>query len=373
MGADPVSQALQRFSRSLPVPGPENHNECTVNLLSSELRSFVNLYDYRAPDNPYEAARRHKHINLVHRVVITPSGTHLEGPDPGPANRVLRQYADFIDHFIRVIFTDEDGGSVRYDPRASHRVVYDERFRGVLNGSTIIAGRGFDFLGFSHSALRGHSCWFMAPIAHEGTLFFAAHILKKLGNFETIRTPAKCATRIGQNFTDTNDTINLDQSSLGELALVTRNGYDFGDGVGTVSQELLSEIWRVNGTKRLLKPTVLQIRFQSAKGVVALDSRLKGKQLLLRSNMKKYETESSWKLEVCGAAVKPLPMLLNRQLIKLLEDLAVPSQVFFDLQDAAMQRPRFMTETPINTGWFLRQSISQATHISSLIWYLGEI
>jgi len=65
-------------------------------------------------------------------------------------------------------------------------------------------------------------------------------------------------------------------------------------------------------------------------------------------------------------------MFLNRQLIKILEDLEVPAQAFFDLQEAATRRLRYMTETAINTGLFLKQSISQASQISSLIWHLGE-
>lgn len=106
--------------------------------------------------------------------------------------------------------------------------------------------------------------------------------------------------------------------------------------------------------------------------MVSLDTRLQGEQMLLRSNMKKFETESSWKLEICGAAFKPLPMFLNRQLTKILEDLGLPPQVLFDLQDAAIEKLRRMTESPINTAIFLRQSIPQATQISSLIWHLAE-
>lgn len=174
------------------------------------------------------------------------------------------------------------------------------------------------------------------------------------------------------NGQDTNETIDLSPDNVGELAVITRNGYDFSDGVGTISKDMLKKVWRVYGNKRLLKPTALQIRFQGAKGMVSLDTRLKGEQMLLRSNMKKFETESSWKLEICGAAFKPLPMFLNRQLIKILEDLEVPSEVFFDLQEDAISKLRYMTESPINTGLFLRQSIPQATHISSLIWHLAE-
>jgi hypothetical protein len=98
---------------------------------------------------------------------------------------------------------EEDGGSVRYDPRASQERVFHERFKQVLDGNILIAGRGFSFLGFSHSSLRAQSCWFMAPMFLGGTFWLPEHILRELGNFSSIRIPAKCAARIGQNFTDT--------------------------------------------------------------------------------------------------------------------------------------------------------------------------
>lgn len=196
------------------------------------------------PGNPYEIVKRHQHINLVHRVIITPIGIFLEGPSPEPTNRVLRQYAGHTDHFLRLVFFDEDGGSVRYDPRASQRAVYDERFRALLLRPIIIAGMGFDFFWFSHSALRAHSCWSMTSILDKGsfTLIIASIVLRGLGDFEKIRTPAKCAARIGQNFTDTNDTIDLLPSSVGELPVVTCNGYDFSYGVGTISKDLLVKV-----------------------------------------------------------------------------------------------------------------------------------
>jgi hypothetical protein len=373
-GVDPVASALRKLVRRLPVHGPDTSKHYTIESLEAELQELVDSYDSHAPDNPYEIVKRHQHINLVHRVVITPTGVYLEGPDPEPTNRVLRKYVNHTDHFIRVILTDEDGGAVRYDPMSSQREVYDARFRTLLDRSIMIAGRAFDFFGFANSALRAHSCWFMAPLVDGGTLFIASMVLKALGDFDKIRIPAKCAARIGQNFTDTNDTIDLKPESVGDLPLVTRNGYDFGDGVGTISKDLLIKVWRVYGTRRLLKPTALQIRFQGAKGMVALDSRLKGEKMLLRSNMKKFETEVSWKLEVCGAAFKPLPMFLNRPLIKILEDLGVLSQAFFDLQDAATGNLRYMTESPWNTSLYLKTChITNGTQIPSLIWHLGEI
>lgn len=128
------------------------------------------------------------------------------------------------------------------------------------------------------------------------------------------------------------------------------------------------------GVRRLLKPTVLQIRFQGAKGVVSLDTRLSGRQLLLRSNMKKFEAPSSWDLEICGAAFRPLPMILNRQFIKILEDLGIGTDALIDLQTAAVNKLRCMTTSAINTSTLLEGiETTRATRIPSLINMLDEI
>jgi hypothetical protein len=198
---DIMAHALRQMTRSLPVPGPDTCEQYSTEYLATKLAELTNSYDTDAPNNPYQLVARHQHINLVHRIIITPTRVALEGPDPEPTNRVLRAYPEHTDHFARVIFCDEDGGSVRYDPRASQRDIYDERFCGVFSKPLIIAGMAYDFFGFANSALRNHSCWFMAPIPTCGTLFFASLVLKELGDFDMIRIPAKCAARIGQNFT----------------------------------------------------------------------------------------------------------------------------------------------------------------------------
>lgn len=108
--------------------------------------------------------------------------------------------------------------------------------------------------------------------------------------------------------------------------------------------------------------------------MVSLDSRLRGEQLVLRSNMKKYEAYNSWNLEICGAAFKNLPMILNRQFIKLLEDLGIDRAVFMDLQKKETDRLRLMTGSAINTATFLEESeCTKATRMPSLIHLLGQI
>jgi hypothetical protein len=197
-GIDPVANALRKLVRRLPVPGPDTVKRYSVKSLEDELLELADSYNYYAPENPYEIVKRYQHINLVHRVVITPTGVYLEGPDPEPTNRVLRRYPKHTDHFIRVVLTDDDSGSVRHDPRASQRNVYDDRFRALLDRNIMIAGRAFDFFGFANSALRAHSCWFMAPLVEDGTLFIASMVLKVLGNFDEIRMRGRASPRHAQ-------------------------------------------------------------------------------------------------------------------------------------------------------------------------------
>ena len=68
-------------------------------------------------------------------------------------------------------------------------------------------------------------------------------------------------------------------------------------------------------------------------------------------------------------------MILNRQFIKILEDLGIHAQGFLDLQAAAMRQLREMTDSPINTATFLENGVEccRATRMPSLIRQLGQI
>jgi len=60
--------------------------------------------------------------------------------------------------------------------------------------------------------------------------------------------------------------------------------------------------------------------------MLALDPSLDGEQIFLRPSMIKFQGSTDQNLEICGAAYKPLPMYLNRDFVKILEDLGVPTQ-----------------------------------------------
>lgn len=108
--------------------------------------------------------------------------------------------------------------------------------------------------------------------------------------------------------------------------------------------------------------------------MISLDSRLHGDVLRLRPSMIKFEATST-QIEICGAGFKPLPFFLNRQLIKILEDLGVPPNAFLDLQEKAVEQLRITVSNPINAGYYLqRELVGKSARIPWLIrklFYIG--
>lgn len=102
----------------------------------------------------------------------------------------------------------------------------------------------------------------MAPFTFNGALIDARSVIRDLGDFSSIRSPAKCAARIGQAFSQTLSSVSIEPGAFSAMPDVVRNGRTFSDGVGTCSKAVLEEIWKKYSQARGLKPTVLQIRFQ---------------------------------------------------------------------------------------------------------------
>ncbi|TVY73467.1 putative RNA-dependent RNA polymerase [Lachnellula suecica] len=305
---------------------------------------------------------------MVHRVTVTPAGIYLYGPDAEPLNHVLRKYSKHHEYFLRVVFADEDGEQVRYNPRVSNEAIFHDRFKSVLRNGISIVGKKFGFLGSSHSGQRAQSCWFLAPFIFEGALLYDRPLIQKLGDFTKIRCPAKCAARIGQAFSETPTAVTFPAGTVREINDVERKGRVFSDGVGTISDSVMHKIWQEVPSMRDQKPTCFQIRYRGAKGMISLDTRLMGDVILLRPSMIKFEGSTSMSIEFCGAALRPLPMFLNRPLIKILEDMGVQHSWFADLQIQEVENLRIITATATNAAKFLKaQSIGEVAHLSWLI------
>ncbi|KAH6704064.1 rna-dependent rna polymeras-like protein [Leptodontidium sp. MPI-SDFR-AT-0119] len=312
-----------------------------------------------------------KNIAIIHRVKITPSAMRLCGPEVESNNRVLRKYPNHHEYFIRVQFSDEDGQPVRFSSRVSNQKIFHGRFKDVLRNGIVIAGREYSFLGCSHSSLRAQSCWFMAPFVFEGALMWDRIMIQQLGNFTAIQSPAKCAARIGQVFSDTRTAVAIDPALVRLETDVERNGRVFSDGVGTMSVAMMERIWDALPKAKPVKPCLFQIRYQGAKGMISLDTRLQGDCLVLRPSMIKFDGTTWPDIEICEAAYRPLTMYLNRQFIKILEDLGVEDKFFLDLQAQEVERLRSITESPLNASTFLkRQSIGTSLYLP---WFINEL
>lgn len=102
----------------------------------------------------------------------------------------------------------------------------------------------------------------MAPFTIDNQILYARGLIASIGDFSKIHSPAKCAARIGQAFSQTFSSVTLPKDAIRYMPDVQRNDRVFSDGVGTCSMSVLKTIHKAYGQSRLLKPTLLQIRFQ---------------------------------------------------------------------------------------------------------------
>ncbi|KAK4694786.1 RNA-dependent RNA polymerase, partial [Lecanoromycetidae sp. Uapishka_2] len=257
-----VARSIRSLCEQLPFAGPDTEASDLSLSTISEMLSQNQEFIEREESYSKGLAEQHEHIADVHKAMVTPTGIYLHGPEPEVKNRVLRKYSAYPNHFLSVSFMDEEGESLRFDRQTSGEEIYHDRFKKVLEGVINIAGRGYEFLGFSHSSLRSQTCWFMAPFTINGSLVYARSVIRDLGDFSLIRSPAKCAARIGQAFSQTFSSVAIPPEAFRIMQDVERNGRTFSDGVGTCSLDILHQIWGVYSQARGLKPTALQIRFQ---------------------------------------------------------------------------------------------------------------
>ncbi|KAJ4345158.1 hypothetical protein N0V95_005883 [Ascochyta clinopodiicola] len=379
-GSSKTAIGVRNLAQQIPTPTPHvNGGKYRTKAIIDMVETNISEAQSKGGNSSHAPKhKKYQHLALTHKATVTPTGLVLRGPEWGVSNRVLRRYAKHTECFMRVFFADEDGLSVFHDPRSSQDDVY-ERFRNVLRNGITIAGRTFEFLGFSHASLRYHAVWFMAPFEEDGGPICARDVIQALGDFTNIHCSAKCAARIGQAFSDTIHAVHVpdDAYVIETKDDVVRNGRTFSDGCGTISESLLQRVWlSLPSDRRSKRPTVLQIRYRGAKGVVSLDNALLGEQLHIRKSMTKYVAREGWRdLELCGAAYRPLNMYLNHQFIKILEDLSVPLRNFFSVQDDALKALEMIVQHPLNAASFLEQAhtgvFAKVPRLFELMHYIG--
>ncbi|KAE8266717.1 hypothetical protein A4X09_0g5627 [Tilletia walkeri] len=372
-GSKAVAMAIKDLSSSIPYrdafEGLEAASRCDVEEIKRRL-----LRHFHSTSRLRFVREKHNTGVEVHAITVTPTAIYYEGPNVDPGNRIIRQYPGHEDNYLRVRFADESQQRICFQSGVDVRSkILLGRFKSVLNEGITIAGRNFDFLAFSSSALREHSTWFCrSSFVVDGEIITAQSIRDGVGDLKHIRCPPRWAARLGQSFTTTHTTLRVPVECISEdIKDVERNGHCFSDGVGTISRAVVRDLTG-NATKSIKKgPVVFQIRLGGAKGVLALDSRLEGYVVNVRPSQIKYRHPPDVKeltLEVVMSCTAPLPLYLNRPMVALLETLGTPAQSFLDLQNQAVASLKRALKSPSDAAKVLTQyGLGQASKLGQIL------
>ena len=350
-----------------------------VQLLANDFSWSPELHPWEPKDGSFHC----------YHVYVSPTSMKLEGPLPERSNRVMRAYADNIDSFIRVSFVEENDLRYQHDREINGPAFVNDWVSPILRGGITVAGRSFNFLAYSQSALKSHTVWFVSDFVDTtGDKITAATIIERLGKFhgldydkQLIYCPARYGARISQAFTTTDSSISVPAEEILVVEDITKGQYCFTDGVGTISKSLARKIWKAlqkrgsRSTRRAITyPRAFQIRLVGAKGMLSVDYKLKGDVVQLRESMIKFEAPHSTDVEIAQSFVRPSKYYLNRPLIMLLEGLGIPYSVFKDLQDAAVRDVNEAAESLKNAADTLDQfGLATSYRLSSTLLHLGKL
>ena len=317
--------------------------------LSEQYKMYItSRYPTKSPSISLDSG-----LVYVHRVQITPCKVYFCGPEINVSNRVLRNYLEDIDNFLRVSFVDEELDkmySTDLSPRASsgnedRRTGIYKRILSILRNGIVIGDKRFEFLAFSSSQLRENSLWMFA--SRKG--LNAAGIREWMGNFRQIKNVAKYAARLGQSLSSSTETLSVSRHEIEIIPdIEIKHGginYVFSDGIGKISAEFARKVALKCNCKGQT-PSAFQIRYAGYKGVVAVDP-TSSKKLSLRKSMCKYKSENR-KLDVLEWS-RYRPCFLNRQIITLLSTLGVKDRVFEKKQKEAVKQLDALLTDPLSS------------------------
>lgn len=262
---------------------------------------------------------------------VTPTMIYYASPTVETSNRVIRDYSNMEDRFLRVKFTDEkDEG--RLNGRSDHE--HDEILRRVkrtMKEGIIIGKRRYEFLAFGNSQFREHSAYFFAPKPE----WDADNIRINMGTFRHIQEVAKNAARVGQCFSTTRAVRGMKvMIKKVEDVSVQYNGKPliFTDGVGKISLFLAQMISSEFGYPNAFDdpPSVFQFRLGGCKGILAVAPGAVATEVYIRESQYKFPAMHEG-LEVIRASFFATATL-NRQIILVLTALGVPDRVFLKMQ-----------------------------------------
>ena len=272
----------------------------------------------------YSFAKVPSYCTLMRRAIVTPTTIYFSTPTVEVTNRVLRQYSDLADHFMRVQFTDElsDGRiHASADSNAADELLL--RVYHALKNGIIVAGRHYEFLAFGNSQIRENGAYFFCPSTHVS----CDDIRKWMGSFDNIRCVAKYAARMGQCFSTTKQVSGFKVPSIVKIPDIEKNGYCFTDGVGKISGLIANVIASDFGLDEA--PSVFQFRMGGCKGVLTRWPDVKTNEVHIRESQVKFNADYN-SIEIVRCSTYSVATL-NRQTITVLSSLGVEDSVFIKM------------------------------------------
>ena len=141
--------------------GQSRPEEVPPKSLGTQLRDAMDSY-LEDQEGAQSSGPRSEAFFYSYYLIITPTSRILEGPLPDQSNSVLRRFGHH-ECFLRVSIQDESKAKFRKDPNIDPANILKTRFRPLLVDGLRLAGRKYEFLGYSMSGLKEHSVWFVTP------------------------------------------------------------------------------------------------------------------------------------------------------------------------------------------------------------------
>ncbi|KAI1772740.1 RdRP-domain-containing protein [Hypoxylon cercidicola] len=291
----------------------------------------MSLFEDKKAMSHYPELSIPEHCQWLRKVVVTPTTMYLSSPVPEPSNRVLRQYINHEDRFLRVQFTDEiTKGRIYPAPDTDQENALFNRVHRTLQNGIRIGGRHFQYLATGNSQFRENGAYFFCP-----TEFLTCDNIRNwMGDVNHIRVVAKYASRLGQCFSTTKAP---KASPIGQTIVpikdIEHNGWCFTDGVGKIAPNravfLVQTLSNNMDKSRKSIPSAFQFRLGGSKGILVQWPDIPFNEVHLRPSQNKF-TAPSKGLEVIKASRYSVATL-NRQTILILSCLGVPDAVFEDM------------------------------------------
>eukprot|EP01054_Gregarina_sp_Poly1_P007436 Gregarina_sp_Poly_1__7435@NODE_412_length_8758_cov_48_108733_g335_i0_p1_GENE_NODE_412_length_8758_cov_48_108733_g335_i0NODE_412_length_8758_cov_48_108733_g335_i0_p1_ORF_typecomplete_len2015_score241_88RdRP/PF05183_12/2_2e120_NODE_412_length_8758_cov_48_108733_g335_i02686312 len=353
------------FQRNGAIEGSKIFRECLS--LAQQMRANL----------PFTKSTHSQNFHIY----ITPTKTLVDGPYNELNNRMLRQFPNCQQYFVRATFVDHGRNEIFFNDLDSF--LLSEKMRLTFHTGCMIGHRLYQFLSYGNSQLRTKSFWAIHAFSPE---FTPEKVLNKFGDWAALKEPGKKAARQGQCFSCSTPAVKLDATEfqvncrdLTTVAVQKEDAKDgrlrefcWTDGVGYMRSRTMV---RVAASLRLpYVPSCIQFRFAGAKGVLSVYD--KGFEKLndalcvqIRKSQNKFQATDFKDIEVCDHA-RNIPFQFNKHMILLMDTLGVPAEAFTDVIRKETNLMRSIFDSRGNALRFLSLCLSLSDCIPMMMRFL---